>query len=216
MTADFRAGLPVPHRLPARTTQNVVVLVWRAQAWPRWISKLTARMSFLWTKARLPPPNPRVLRTRRSRRGLPWSARRHRRPSVRTRTRHPRHRRSRTGRPIPQGRQHRHHGLERQDHHHRADRPHPPRIRHPSQVGGNIGTPPTSMVSTSRDGQWNVLELSSFQLETISTFHAKIAVALNVTDNHLDRHYTFENYAAAKAQAVRDADSRRFRDPQCR
>jgi len=68
------------------------------------------------------------------------------------------------------------------------------------QVGGNIGTAPTAMVETSRDGQWNVLELSSFQTETISEFHADIAVALNVTPDHLDRHYTFENYAAAKGR----------------
>jgi UDP-N-acetylmuramoylalanine--D-glutamate ligase len=68
------------------------------------------------------------------------------------------------------------------------------------QVGGNIGTPPASMVKTSRDGQWNVLELSSFQLETISTFRAHIGAALNVTPDHLDRHYTFEKYAAAKAR----------------
>ena len=45
----------------------------------------------------------------------------------------------------------------------------------PCQVGGNIGTPPASMVETSRPEQWNVLELSSFQLETIQTFHAPIA-----------------------------------------
>ncbi|MGH9646443.1 MAG: UDP-N-acetylmuramoyl-L-alanine--D-glutamate ligase [Bryobacteraceae bacterium] len=70
----------------------------------------------------------------------------------------------------------------------------------PAQVGGNIGTPPASMVKTSRDGQWNVLELSSFQLETISSFRAHIAAALNVTPDHLDRHYTFEKYAAAKAR----------------
>ncbi|HEY4362206.1 MAG TPA: UDP-N-acetylmuramoyl-L-alanine--D-glutamate ligase [Bryobacteraceae bacterium] len=69
-----------------------------------------------------------------------------------------------------------------------------------SQVGGNIGTPPCSMVKTSRPDQWNVLELSSFQLETIETFRAHIGVALNVTPDHLDRHYTFERYAAAKAQ----------------
>jgi UDP-N-acetylmuramoylalanine--D-glutamate ligase len=56
------------------------------------------------------------------------------------------------------------------------------------------------MVKTSRDGQWNVLELSSFQLETISTFRAHIGAALNVTPDHLDRHYTFEKYAAAKAR----------------
>ena len=39
-------------------------------------------------------------------------------------------------------------------------------------MGGNIGTPPTAMVDVSRDDQWNVLELSSFQLETIDEFRA--------------------------------------------
>ena len=69
-----------------------------------------------------------------------------------------------------------------------------------AQVGGNIGTPVTAMVDGSRPDQWNVLELSSFQLETIAEFHADIAVALNVTQNHLDRHHTFANYAAAKGR----------------
>ena len=90
-----------------------------------------------------------------------------------------------------------------------------------AQVGGNIGTPPCSMVETSRAGQWNVLELSSFQLETAETFRAKIGSALNVTPDHLDRHYTLENYAEMKARlftnqregdfAVLNAD-----DPICR
>ena len=70
----------------------------------------------------------------------------------------------------------------------------------PAQVGGNIGTPVTAMVESSRPDQWNVLELSSFQLETISEFRAHIGLALNVTQNHLDRHHTFENYAAAKGR----------------
>ncbi len=70
----------------------------------------------------------------------------------------------------------------------------------PVQVGGNIGTPPASMVKSSREGQWNVLELSSFQLETIGSFRAHIGAALNVTPDHLDRHYTFERYAAAKGR----------------
>ena len=70
----------------------------------------------------------------------------------------------------------------------------------PAQVGGNIGRPPAAMVSTSSDAQWNVLELSSFQLETIEAFHAHIGAALNVTPDHLDRHYTFERYAATKAR----------------
>lgn len=68
------------------------------------------------------------------------------------------------------------------------------------QVGGNIGTAVTSLIDSSRDDQWNVLELSSFQLETISQFRAKIGACLNVTPDHLDRHHTFENYAAAKAR----------------
>ncbi|MEO8595066.1 MAG: UDP-N-acetylmuramoyl-L-alanine--D-glutamate ligase [Candidatus Solibacter sp.] len=70
----------------------------------------------------------------------------------------------------------------------------------PVQVGGNIGVAVTAMIDTSREDGWNVLELSSFQLETIEEFHADIALALNVTQNHLDRHYTFETYAAAKAR----------------
>jgi UDP-N-acetylmuramoylalanine--D-glutamate ligase len=68
------------------------------------------------------------------------------------------------------------------------------------QVGGNIGTPPAALVETSREDQWNVLELSSFQLETIETFRSDIAVCLNVTPDHLDRHYTLEKYAAAKGR----------------
>ena len=70
----------------------------------------------------------------------------------------------------------------------------------PVQVGGNIGKAVAAMVDTSRDDGWNVLELSSFQLETIETFRAHMALALNVTQNHLDRHHTFENYAAAKGR----------------
>ncbi len=73
----------------------------------------------------------------------------------------------------------------------------------PSRTGGNIGTPVTAMVATSRQDQWNVLELSSFQLETIREFRAEIAVCLNVTQNHLDRHHTFEAYAAAKSNLFR-------------
>jgi len=70
----------------------------------------------------------------------------------------------------------------------------------PVQVGGNIGLPVTAMVESSRDDGWNVLELSSFQLETIHEFRAHIGLALNVTQNHLDRHHTFENYAAIKGR----------------
>ncbi|HVP44976.1 MAG TPA: UDP-N-acetylmuramoyl-L-alanine--D-glutamate ligase, partial [Bryobacteraceae bacterium] len=68
------------------------------------------------------------------------------------------------------------------------------------QVGGNIGTPVSAMIDSSRPEQWNVLELSSFQLETICRFRAQIGVSLNVTPDHLDRHHTFEKYAAAKGR----------------
>jgi len=73
----------------------------------------------------------------------------------------------------------------------------------PAQVGGNIGTPVIAMTECSRDDQWNVLELSSFQLETARTFRAHIGVCLNVTQNHLDRHRTMENYIHAKANLFR-------------
>ena len=68
------------------------------------------------------------------------------------------------------------------------------------QVGGNIGTPPASMVNTSHADQWNVLELSSFQLETTKKFHARISTALNVTPDHLDRHHSMQRYAEAKGR----------------
>ena len=66
------------------------------------------------------------------------------------------------------------------------------------QVGGNIGRALISMVESSRDDGWTVVELSSFQLETIKTFRPSIAVVLNVTPNHMDRYETFNDYAAAK------------------
>ena len=68
----------------------------------------------------------------------------------------------------------------------------------PVQVGGNIGVPVIALVDQSRDDGWSVLEVSSFQLETAYRFHPEIAVILNVTPDHLDRHGSFENYAAAK------------------
>src|SRR4029078_851627 len=66
------------------------------------------------------------------------------------------------------------------------------------QVGGNIGQALISMVDSSTDDGCTVVELSSFQLETIKQFHPTIAVVLNVTPNHMDRYETFTDYAAAK------------------
>ncbi len=66
------------------------------------------------------------------------------------------------------------------------------------QVGGNIGTPLISMVDSSRDEGWTVVEVSSFQLETIVDFHPNVAAVLNVTPNHMDRYDSLRDYAAAK------------------
>ena len=68
----------------------------------------------------------------------------------------------------------------------------------PVQVGGNIGVPVIELVDKSRDDGWSVLEVSSFQLETTEQFHPEIAVILNITPDHLDRHGNFANYIAAK------------------
>ncbi len=70
----------------------------------------------------------------------------------------------------------------------------------PTLVGGNIGTPAISLAERAKRETVVVLEVSSFQLETIQTFHPKIAVVLNVTPDHLDRHRTFEAYVDAKAR----------------
>ena len=66
------------------------------------------------------------------------------------------------------------------------------------QVGGNIGRPLISMVDSSRDDSWTVVEVSSFQLETIVDFHPTVAAVLNVTPNHMDRYDSLMDYAAAK------------------
>ncbi|HVU47417.1 MAG TPA: UDP-N-acetylmuramoyl-L-alanine--D-glutamate ligase, partial [Terracidiphilus sp.] len=65
-------------------------------------------------------------------------------------------------------------------------------------VGGNIGVPVVSLIEESEDDTWSVLEVSSFQLESTEEFRPSIAVILNITPDHLDRHGNFENYARAK------------------
>jgi len=68
----------------------------------------------------------------------------------------------------------------------------------PTLVGGNIGVPVVSLIDSSTSESWSVLEVSSFQLETTEQFHPSIAVILNITPDHLDRHGSFENYARIK------------------
>ncbi len=59
-------------------------------------------------------------------------------------------------------------------------------------------------------GVWSVLEVSSFQLETIESFRPRIALVLNITPDHLDRHGSFENYAAAKARITENQTAEDF------
>ena len=77
----------------------------------------------------------------------------------------------------------------------------------PTLVGGNIGTPAISLAERATPETVIVLEVSSFQLETIQTFRPKVAVVLNVTPDHLDRHRTFEIYVDAKARLFENQQS---------
>ena len=70
----------------------------------------------------------------------------------------------------------------------------------PTLVGGNIGVPVVALVDESTDETWSVLEVSSFQLESTEQFRPAIAVILNITPDHLDRHGSCENYARATAR----------------
>ena len=68
----------------------------------------------------------------------------------------------------------------------------------PVAVAGNVGRPLTGLDGALAEGAWIVCELSSFQLEDIDEFRPRIAVLLNLTPDHLDRHPTLEDYRAAK------------------
>jgi UDP-N-acetylmuramoylalanine--D-glutamate ligase len=70
-------------------------------------------------------------------------------------------------------------------------------------LAGNIGTPLVSFVDRSRDDDLYVAEISSFQLEYTERFTPALAALLNVSENHIDWHGTFEQYFAAKAKLIR-------------
>lgn len=72
----------------------------------------------------------------------------------------------------------------------------------PAFLAGNIGTPLISFVDRSRDDHLYVTEISSFQLEYVHAFRARLALVLNLSGNHLDWHGTMDDYAAAKAKLV--------------
>src|SRR5581483_11349522 len=87
-------------------------------------------------------------------------------------------------------------------------------------VGGNIGTAAISLTAQATPETVTVLEVSSFQLETICTFRPKVAVVLNITPDHLDRHRTFAAYADAKARIFENQTPEDFTvlnadDPTC-
>ncbi|MDE7478769.1 MAG: UDP-N-acetylmuramoyl-L-alanine--D-glutamate ligase [Lachnospiraceae bacterium] len=65
-------------------------------------------------------------------------------------------------------------------------------------IVGNIGNPYTDAAPLMREDTISVAEISSFQLETIEDFHPQVSAILNITPDHLNRHHTMENYAAAK------------------
>jgi UDP-N-acetylmuramoylalanine--D-glutamate ligase len=77
-------------------------------------------------------------------------------------------------------------------------------------VGGNIGTPVISLAGQSSADTLLVLEISSFQLETIERFRPWIATILNITPDHLDRHHTFEAYVDAKARIFENQQAEDF------
>jgi UDP-N-acetylmuramoylalanine--D-glutamate ligase len=77
-------------------------------------------------------------------------------------------------------------------------------------IGGNIGTPLSQWILSGEHADTLVLELSSFQLDTASTFRPDIGVLLNVTEDHLDRYESFEAYADSKFSLFRRQKSTNF------
>lgn len=73
-------------------------------------------------------------------------------------------------------------------------------------VAGNIGQPFSDFVEGSAEDVWGVVEVSSFQLETIETFHPNQVVLLNFAPNHLDRYPDYEAYVEAKWRVTMNLD----------
>ena len=79
-----------------------------------------------------------------------------------------------------------------------------------SFVGGNIGTPFSDPIETLNGNGIAVLELSSFQLSNIVSFHPHVSVLLNFSPDHLDRHRTYEFYIDAKRNIFKNQNSNDF------
>ena len=80
----------------------------------------------------------------------------------------------------------------------------------PIKVGGNIGDSLSEAAFNMPEGGYLIAELSSYQLETIKSFCPLGAIVLNVTPDHLARHKTMENYAAAKARIFMNQNAENF------
>ena len=76
-------------------------------------------------------------------------------------------------------------------------------------VGGNLGTPFISLLDQEQV-EYRVLEISSFQMEATHSFHPKIAIVLNITPDHLDRHKSFEQYAGLKEKIYANQTKKDF------
>src|SRR5207244_3979187 len=72
----------------------------------------------------------------------------------------------------------------------------------PVIVAGNIGAPAIDRLDDVTERHWVVLELSSFQIESVAEPRVHVAVVTNVTPDHLERHGTFEHYAEIKGRLV--------------
>lgn len=87
-----------------------------------------------------------------------------------------------------------------------------------ARVAGNIGYPYTKAVTEAKQEDVTVVEVSSFQLESIETFHPRVAAVLNITEDHLNRHGTMQEYARLKMrifenQTDKDVAVLSFDDP---
>ena len=74
-------------------------------------------------------------------------------------------------------------------------------------VVGNIGTPYTSKALEMKQNSVTVAEISSFQLETIDEFAPKVSAILNITEDHLNRHHTMEEYIRVKELITENQDT---------
>ncbi len=79
-----------------------------------------------------------------------------------------------------------------------------------TRIVGNIGNPVSEEVASAKESTMMITEVSSFQLETVSEFHAHISAILNIAPDHLDRHKTFENYVDIKSRIALNQNENDF------